>query len=105
MFKSIMISIGSLAVLVGLVPLLVCLIYSAGAFGSVGPWAPGWGVVTLLLSPVALYFPFKDHLRTSKARLALGAFSALGAVPTAVLAANCLMWLSYFFGLYDYAQA
>lgn len=57
MFKSIAVAAGLMLGLVVLVPLALCLAYSIGALGSIGPWVPAWGIATLVCAPFAAYLP------------------------------------------------
>lgn len=85
-------------------PLALCLVYSIGAFGSIGPWVPAWGLAILVCAPFAAYLPLARQARNAGKQLILAAASVPVGVAAAVLSANTLMLLSYQFGLYDYAQ-
>ncbi|MDR7135715.1 hypothetical protein J2X06_002924 [Lysobacter niastensis] len=104
MIRALTASVGLLLGLIVLVPLLVCLVYSTGLLGSIGPWVPVWGAVTLLCAPFAVYLPVSSHLSGTWQRVLLGWVSAVLAVLAAILSANALMAISHLFGLYDYSQ-
>lgn len=104
MFRSLAVSTTLVFCLVLVGPLAVCAVYSRIDLGSIGPWVPGWGIVTFISTPFAIYMPIANRLASTRQRLAAGVVAVALAMIVAILAVNTLMVFSYIFGLNDYAQ-
>jgi hypothetical protein len=92
----------SVAILLCVLPLALCIVYWMLPLGSIGPMVPITGIANVLLLPVLIYFGAEGAFHFKMWKPVLAVLSLLLSVFLAVLGMNLFMLLTYLFGIKDY---